>query len=201
MADYTQTNVELLDKQALTHPASIVGPATSVAGYLGGIIYIYQANIETTANLAAGLDFIEIQVSPEATGNNWASYLKLAPSTTASETEVLTATEPIGETVLACASTTNLDASDFIYLLDATGVDESEWAQIVSITANTSVTIADGLITQKVANDAIFDQASRWVIGMDFAGVSRIRIVVVHQGATGSDWHVTARMTAATAIE
>lgn len=201
MADYTQTNVEVLDKQAMTHPASVVGSAVSVAGYLGGTVYIYQANIETTANLAAGLDYIQLQVSPEASGNAWYPYATFAPSTTASESEALTATEPVGETVLALASTTNLDASDYVYLLDNAGVDASEWAQIVSIVANTSVTIASGLIAEKNNADVLYDQACRWAVSLDFAGVSRIRVVVVHQGATGSDWHVWATMTAATAIE
>lgn len=201
MADYTQTTAEVLAHQELTHPGNVIGTPVSVASYLAGTVYIYQANIETTANLAAGLDYLELQISPDASGNNWATYAKFTASTTASETEALTATEPVSETVLAVASTTNLDASDFIYVKDETSVATSEWHQIVAISSNASVTIAEGLAVEKVADDDIYDQAQRWAVGMDFAGISRIRLLVVHQGATGSDWRVYATMTAATDLE
>ncbi len=201
MADYTQTQLELLAHQELTHPVSVVGTPVDVSTLLFGVVHIWQANIEVTANLGAGLDYIDIQVSPDATGNNWSSISKLVPRITAAESEALTAVEAIGATVIECASTTNLDASDLVYIKAAAGLASSEWAEIASIVANTSVTVVDGLIVAKAIADVIYDQASRWVVALDFGGVMRVRIVIKHQGATGSDWRVKALLQCATDIE
>jgi hypothetical protein len=113
----------------------------------------------------------------------------------------LTATEPIGETVMAMASTTNLAVGDYIYIKDDTDVASSEWHEIVAVATNTSITLMDGLAVEKVANDDVYDQAQRFSIGVDCAGFKRIRAVVVHQAATGSDMRVKCTAVAATDIE
>ena len=200
MADFTQSATQtLLAHQEITHPANVVGTPVSCAGWLAVQITAWLANIEVTAN-ATGVTFI-IQGSIEASGNDWIDLLRFTGSTTAAETEVFTATEPIGETVLAVASTTNLVVGDLIYLKDDTGVAESEWAEIVAVATNASVTIMDGLITAKVANDDIYDQAQRFSTLVLCEGLKRIRAAVVHQAATGSDLHVKCTAVAATAIE
>lgn len=202
MADNTQQQIVLLPHQEMTHPATLVGSASDVSTMLGGLVYLWQANIETTANLGAGLDYIDIQVSPDASGNNWASLMKLVPSTTAASDEIFTATEPIGETVFAVTSTTGFDAGDLIYCKDLTSVATSEWHEVASIVANTSITSVDGLAVAKVAtDDVMYDQASRWAVFVDLSGVRRIRVVVKHQGSTGSDWRVYAVLEVVTDIE
>lgn len=203
MADFTQAQSDLITHQAITHPANVIGGAVSVATYLSGTVYIWQANIETTANLAAGLDYIAIQTCPDATGNNWTDYVKLTASTTASASEALSDAggEAAGTTVLVVADTTGFTAGDLVYVTDAADANNGEWGEVVSIVANTSVTLADGLIDAKAQNDVIYDQASRWSVNMDFAGVQRIRVIIVHQGATGSDWRVKAVLEAATDLE
>ncbi len=203
MADYTQAQDTLLAHQEITHPGTVVGTPVDVSSYLYGVVHIWQANIETTANLAAGLDYIDIQVSPYASGNDWQSIRKLVPSTTASADEALSDAggEPQGETVIAVASTTGFDAADLVYIKAAAGLANSEWADVASIATNTSITLVDGLATAKAQNDVIYDQACRWAVYVDFAGIARIRLVVKHQGATGSDWRIQAALESATDME
>jgi hypothetical protein len=200
MADITQSATQsLLAHQEITHPGNVIGTGVDVSSWLAAEISVWLANIETTAN-ATGVA-VAIQGSVEASGNDWVDLMRWTGSTTASETEVLTATEPVGETVLAMASTTNLAVGDLVYVKDDTGVAESEWHEIVSVATNTSITIADGLAVEKVANDDVYDQAQRFTLTVDCAGLKRIRAIVVHQAATGSDIRVKASMVGATDIE
>lgn len=200
MADFTQSATQdLLAHQEITHPANVVGTAVDCSTWLTVQITAYIANIETTAN-ATGASFI-IQGSIETSGNDWVDLVRFTGSTTAAETEVLTATEPIGETVLAMASTTNLVVGDYIYIKDDTSVATSEWHEIVALVANTSITIMDGLAVEKVADDDVYDQAQRFSALVMCDGLKRIRACVVHQSATGSDLRVKCAAVAATDIE
>ncbi len=201
MSDYTQAQLELLAHQELTHPGTIVGTPVDVSSALSGVAYVWLARIETTADLVAGLDYIDLQISPDATGNNWVSYLQLAPETTASASVAVATSEDIGSTVIEVGSTTGFDASDLIYIKAAAGIANSEWCEVASIVASTSINLVDGLLAAKAQNDVIYDRASRWKVFLDFAGVMRVRAVVKHQGATGSDWRVKAVLEVATDIE
>jgi len=207
MADNTQTQVELLAHQELTHPGSIIGSAQDVSTWLSGVVHIFHANIETTANLAAGLDYIDVQGSPNATGNLWVSLGKYAPSTTAATDTAFDGNEAAGGSppyVLSVATTAGKTAGALIYLKDAAGgVTESEWNEVISVVTDDTVTVADALAFAKVAtDDHMFTQASRWPHHLpDLSGYQRIRVVVHHQGATGSDWRVYAVLEAATDFE
>jgi hypothetical protein len=158
-----------------------------------------MANIETTAN-ATGVGFI-IQGSIETTGNDWVDIHRFTGSTTAAETEVLTATEPIGETVMALASTTNLLVGSLIYIKDDTSVATSEWHEIVAVATNTSITLMDGVLVAKVADDDVYTQAQKFTLAVDCAGFKRLRACVIHQAATGSDMRVQCTAVAATDLE
>ena len=200
MSDYTQSATQnLLTHQEITHPANVVGTAIDCTTWLSAQITAWLANIETTAN-ATGVAFI-IQGSIETSGNDWIDLVRFTGSITAAETEVLTATEPIAETVLAMASTTNLVVGDLVYVKDDTGVSESEWGEIVAVVTNTSIALMDGLIVEKVANDDVYDQAQRFSALVLCDGLKRIRAVVVHQAATGSDIRVKCTAVGATDIE
>jgi hypothetical protein len=200
MSDYTQSATQtLLAHQEITHPANVVGTAIDCSTWLSCQVCAWLANIETTAN-ATGAAFI-IQGSIEASGNDWVDLVRFTGSTTAAETEVLTATEPIGETVMAMASTTNLAVGDIIYIKDDTSVGDSEWHEIVAVATNTSVTLMDGLAVEKVANDDVYDQAQRFSALVLCDGLKRLRACVVHQAATGSDLRVKCTAVAVTDIE
>lgn len=203
MADYTQTEVAVLAQQALTHPANVIGGAIDVSTYLGGIVYVWKGCTETTADLTAGLDYLAVEASGDADGNDWYRYFVMTPSGTAPVTEALSAaTEPAGETVLAVADDAGFTPGMLCFLTDAT--DEavnSEWVRVVSVVTDTSITIQDGLAFAKASGDDLYTEGECWAITMDFAGIKRIRVVVIHQGATGSNWVVKATLTAATDLE
>jgi len=202
MADYTQTQLTLLAQQQIVHPANVIGTPVTVATGLQGIAYVWLGNYETTANATAPSIFI--QASPDASGNTFVTLAELLGSTTASEAENLSdATgEPVGETVMTVASTTNLVVGDLILITDALGgVAENEFHQIVAVVANTSVTIMDGLAYGKAQNDTIYDQALTWAVPIDLSGIQRLRACVVHQAATGSNLVVKALFEYASDIE
>jgi hypothetical protein len=200
MADLTQSAVvDLLAHQEITHPGNVVGAWTSIESYLSGMIAIWLANIETTAN-ATGV-IVTVEGSNSADGSDPFILQRFAGSATAAETEVLTATEPIGETVMAVASTTNLTVGDVIYIKDDTSVATSEWHEIVAVATNTSITLKDGLAVEKVANDDVYNQASKFLFPFQNVGLKAIRVVIVHQAASGSDIRVKAEGVFETDIE
>ena len=201
MADITQSATQvILAHQLLTHPGMLEGTPVAVATYLSGVIVIKVANIETTAN-ATGV-MVWVMGSLETSGDDkWFVLIKFRGSTTAAETEAMTATEPQAEVVLACASTTNLVVEDLVYIQDASVVADGEWHQIVSVDANVSITIDYGLAVQKDSSDFIWTEADEFHIKIDCEALKRANVLVVHEAATGSNLHVLAEGVFATDIE
>jgi hypothetical protein len=202
MADYTQSATQtIISHQALTHPGLLEGTPVAVATYLSGTVTVRIANVEVTAN-ATGV-MVWIQGSFETTGDDaWWNLATFRGSTTAAETEALTATEPVAETTIACASTTNLLVEDYIYLQDASVVADGEWHYITNVTTNTSIAIDYGLAVQKDSSDFIWTEADVFTIHLnDLGGLKRINVLVVHEAATGSNLHVLAEGVFATDLE
>lgn len=201
MADFTQSATQtFISHQALTHPGMLEGTPVACAAYISGLIVVRIANVETTAN-ATGV-MVRIQGSLETSGDDaWFDLLSFDGSTTAAETEALTATEPVAETAIACASTTNLVVDDYIYLQDASVVADGEWHKIVKVTTNTSITIDYGLAVQKDSSDFIWTEADVFKVLVDCSGLKRVNVLVVHEAATGSNLHVLAEGIFATAFE
>lgn len=112
-----------------------------------------------------------------ATGH-WVDLLPLGfVPTTASEAEALTAIEPTGETVMACASTTNLVVGDLILIKDAGTAADSEFSEIVAVAANVSVTLMDGLETEKDSADSMYDAAVRFHGSASLKDIEAVRLV------------------------
>ena len=201
MVDYTQSATQtIIAHQALTHPNMIERTPVACASYLSGVITVKVANVETTAN-ATGVAVI-IQGSFEAAGDDaWFDLPEFTGPTTAAETEAMTATEPVAETVLACASTANLVVGDWIYIQDTSVVADGEWHRIVKVVTNTSITIDYGLAVQKDNADVIWTEADIQTCYVDCAGLKRVNVLVVHEAATGSDLHVLAEGVFATDLE
>ncbi len=201
MADYTQSAThEFIAHAALTHPSSTEGTPLACASYLEGVIFVKIANVEVTPN-ATGV-MVWIQASPETTGDDaWVTIWEAEGSITAAETEALTATEPVAETSLACASTTNLTVKDDIYIQDASVVADGEWHKIVKVVSNTSITIDYGLAVQKDSSDFIWTEADIYPIPVNCAGFKRINVIVAHEAATGANLHIEAVGIFATAFE
>lgn len=187
MADVTQTESVLLAHAALTHPGSKVSDAAiSVAGDIGAKIYLFHANVEVTAN-ATGVRYL-VQITPDSSGDkHWQTEDTLITDTVAAVTEALTATEPVGEVVLAVASTTGISIHDEIYIVNTT-LANSEWAEVDDVITDTSVTILHGLTTEQTAAASdIWTQAERQGTYVNLTGVNRLRGSVVHRATTGSN--------------
>jgi len=200
MSDFTQSATQtLLAHQEVTHPANVVGAAVDCSTWLSCQIVFLIGKIETTAN-ATGPTCL-IQGSIEASGIEWFDLVRFIGSTAVAETEVATATEPIGETVIAVAATANLVVGGFIYIKDDTSVATSEWHEIVAVATDTSITLMDGLLVAKVANDDIYSNAERFSVLILCDGLKRIRACFVHQAATGSDMRIQCTAVAASDIE
>lgn len=189
MADVTQAALTLLAHAALTHPGSKISDAAqSVVGDIGMQVYLNHASIEATAN-ATGVSYM-MELTHDATNDeHWFTVDEVVTGVAAPVTEALTATEPIGETVLACASTTGFSNLDQIYVQDAGTLADSEWHVVDLVTTNTSITILYGLTTQKDSADAMWTEAEKHTIYVDLTGVNRVRMSVIHRAATGSDIH------------
>lgn len=199
MADITQTDHTIITHAALTHPNMIEGTPVNVASSLSITITVTVANVETTAN-AEGVRVIIMGSQHASTDESWSTLAEFTGSTTAAETEAMTATEPVGETVMACASTTNLVLHDLVYLQDTSVVGASEWVRIVKVITNTSITIAYGLTTQKDSSDFIWSEADEYVFYTNTEGFKRINVLVVHESATGANLEVEALAVLATDI-
>lgn len=200
MADITQADHTFLSHQALTHPNMLEGTAYACATGLSGVVTVKVANVETTANADGAR--VWIQGSLATSGDDaWFDLLTPEGGTTAAETEAMTATEPVGETVLACASTTNLVVGDWIYVQDASVVADGEWHKIVHVVTNTSITIAYGLANEKDSSDFIWTEADVFTALINCEGLKRVNVLVVHEAATGSNLHVLAEGVFATDIE
>lgn len=201
MADLTQSATQtFISHQALAHAGMLEGTPVACATYLSGVITVKIANVETTAN-ADGVR-IWIQGSFETSGDDaWFDLVTFDGSKTAAETEAMTATEPQGEVLLACASTTNLVVGNWAYIQDASVVADGEWHKIVAVDTNVSITIAYGLTNQKDSSDFIWTEADvvSWHINCE--GLKRVNVLVIHEAATGSNLHVLAEGVFATDIE
>lgn len=200
MADFTQAKSTLIAHALVTHPNSIEGTPVSVANSLSGLLTMWHALVEETANTNPGT--FRIFGSHDSSGDDaWYHILDIDVTTATPATEALTATEPIAETVLAMASTTGLAAKDNVYVQDAGVLGNSEWHSLDVIDPNVSAAIMMGLANQKDSSDFIWGSAQEFNIPMNFDGVSRIRVDFSHEGGTGADVHVKAEVTVATDLE
>lgn len=200
MSDITQSKLTIISHQSMPHPGTLEGTPAAVATFLSGQIIVKIANTETTAN-ATGV-MVEIMGSLDASGDDaWFTLGQFDGSTIAAETEAMTATEPVAETVLACASTTNFVVRDNIYVQDASVVVDGEWHKIVKVNTNASVVIAYGLTNQKDSSDFLWTEADIFTFYVNCEGLARVNVLVIHEAATGSNLHVLVEGLFATDIE
>ncbi len=185
-------SVTVLSHQASTHPTTIVGSAIDCRTKRAAVLFLYHAYVESTADTNPG-SFL-VQVRPDAGDGSvlehWITVVELTAKGTTPDTEAMTATEPAGETVLAVASTTGFAVRDLLYIQDTGTLADSEWAECRTFSSNTSITLIDGLTTQKDSADVIWNDASRWVVPLDLNGIESYRVVWTHEGATGANGHV-----------
>jgi hypothetical protein len=181
----------MLAHQAITHPATAKGAEIDVSVIDSLDVACYHASVEATVNTNPGTFLI--QGSPVAADDeDWATLFEFTASDGTADTEAMTATEPIGETVLVVVSTTGFAAGDGLYVQDAGVMADSEWAKCKKIVTNTSIDLIDGLTTGKDASDFIWNDAEVFSKLVDCRGKMRLRIVFQHEGAVGANVHVKA---------
>lgn len=194
MATISKTQgTAVLAHQAITHPDTVKGAAQDVSTKMAATIVCYHASVEAAANTNPG-SFL-IQTSPSSAGDeDWATYAEFPATISTADTEAMTATEPVGETVLACANTTGFVATDYLYVQDASVVADGEWGRCQEIVTNVSINLIDGLTTQKDNADVIWNDADIFTVQMDLTAVGRVRVIFQHEGAAGANVHVKAIM-------
>lgn len=198
MAKFTQSlENSSIALAAVTHPNSIEGTPVSVATAMDCTIDMWHALVEATANTNPGT--FRIFTSSHASNNHsWRHLLDIDVSDVAAVTESLTATEPIGEKVLAVASTTGFVAKANIYVINTT-IGSSEWHTIDKIVSNTSVDIMIGIKNeQTAAASSLWSDAQQFSISLNCSTLSRVRVDFSHEGATGANCHVRAEVNIAT---
>lgn len=194
MATITKTQgTTILTHQAVTHPDTVKGSAQDVSTKLSATIFMYHALVEAASNANSG-SFL-VQTTPISSGDeDWLTIAQYTANTGTADTEAMTATEPVAETVLAVASTTGFVAGDLLYIQDTGTLADSEFALCQEIVTNTSINLVDGLTVQKDSSDVIWNDANRFVCQLDLSAVGRLRVIFMHEGATGANCHVKALM-------
>lgn len=183
-----------LSHQAATHPTTIVGSAIDCRTKRAATIFLYHGYVESAADTNPG-KFL-VQIRPDAgdgtVTENWQTVIELTVKGTTPDTEAMTATEPIGETTLAVASTTGFAVEDELYIQDTTTLADSEWAKCKTFVANTNIQLIDGLTVAKDSADVIWNDASKFVVTLDLNSIESFRVVWTHEGAVGANGHVKA---------
>ncbi len=193
MAANVQAIVELIAPTAFTHTAATLsgttlGADTDVRTSLSAGIWIYHANVETTAN-ATGVQYkLQGRYSAAATSDeDWVTFHTFQTGTTAAVAAEVAGTEAAGQTSIDVDAdpTAGFTRGLVVYVQDTTTVADSEWAQVDFSVAVTTVNLVDGLTNAKDAADTIWTQAETNYSTHDLGGFSWIRAVVFHTAATG----------------
>lgn len=175
MAVYNKTGDQtLLALQSVAASSVVVGTAIALTNALGGLVYVRFGRRSATA-AGAGAN-LRIEASKKSSGDN--SWFPLAIFTTAfaaCEAEAVNGVVGSGTAVITVASTTNLAASDVVFVDNGT-IANSEWGRVKAISANVSVTIEDNLVNAQTGA-TLYDSAEIYPPVVIPEGVLRLRFV------------------------
>ena len=191
MADWTQGAVQtLLPKAAKVNATDYyyVGSACDVRTWDRGTIWIYHAYIEAAANDPPVTYQIQVNHNTSDVAEYWATVIELAAQTGACDTNALDDTATGGTSVVPLAATTDFAVGDVIYIRGDSVLGEGEWHGIASISSAVSITLDSALTSSYSTDDDVFNDANRWVVNVDLAGVSFLRVQCFNADATGADW-------------
>lgn len=187
-------NIEILAHQAAVHPITIISDPIDCSDIISALIFLYHGYVEATADTNYG-KFI-VQVRPDegnsAENENWVDVKEFTAKGVTPASEQLTATEPIGEKILAVASTTGFTVGDDLYIQDVGTLLDSEWGKLKTLVTNTNLQLIDGLKTQKDSSDIVFNGASMFCYPLNLEYVKSFRVIWTHEGATGANGHIKA---------
>ena len=194
MSAFNKTQgITILTHQAVAHPGTVKGDIQDVSTKLSATLILSHASVEAAANTNPGT--FHVRISASASGDeDWVTIQKFTAQVSTADTEALTATEPSGETVLACTSTTGFAAGDGLYIQDTEKVVNSEWRVCQEIVTNTSINLLDGLARRKESSDVVWNDAEIFHMQLDLSSVGRLSVFFQHEGASGANVHVKAMM-------
>jgi hypothetical protein len=185
-------SVEIIAHQAAVHPTTISSSIINVATKRRVSLFLYHAYVEATADTNPGRFVVEVRPDDGAssTNENWVIKWQGRAKGTTPDTEAMTATEPVGETSLAVASTTGFAIEDLLYIQDTGTLADSEWGICKKFVANTNIQLLHGLTNQKDAADVIWNDASAWNIELDLDAHESFQVHWQHEGTTGANGHI-----------
>lgn len=167
-----------------------------VSGMFSIKVYIQHALTTDAVENADGVFIFEGASETGTSNEDWGELYRVPMVTGTPNTEALTATEPIGETVIAVASTTGLytnDGTRWMLLKDNT-LAASEMIKVVSAVSNTSVTIQDGLTAEHTSADVLWDIANSRAYYVDVYQEDRFRVIIdntLDSGGTQVTWRIS----------
>ena len=201
IADFTQAAVaDAIAHTENTNPWSSLGSSiTPTTGALWAYITLHHAFVEVTTNTNPPSFYVQTNLG--TTDESWTTVAQFTATDADPVIENLTATEPIGETVMTVGSTTGFLYSDYIYIDDVGTPANSEWHQIQQINSvATDITLTAGLVTAKDTNDNIYSEAETFTMTLDLSGVARWRVIYLNEG-TAPDTAIWVRYIEVTDIE
>jgi len=176
------------------------GTESDVSGCYATTLHIGYALSSETAHTGS---VIRVQGSSESSGDEgWFTITSFITKIGTANTEALAGSESATATVLEVASTTGLyddDETRWIFIEDNT-VANSELCLLVSHSANTSVTVQDGITNAHDTSDYLFDIADSISISIPMT-VSRIRVIYDNTyDSDGATIHTYCRIVKVTGI-
>lgn len=197
----------LIAHSMVTHPDKLVGSELDVSTLFDADILCELGYVEAVSN--ANPPSFLIQTNPFASGNDgWVTKVKFLSALTGTiETEGITSVS--GDDI----TTDSTGAQDFterkpIYIRDtnggspksttgalSTGDQDSEWGTVADLPDTQSIILVDNPTNAKDSSDEVYE-AEQFSMHLELGGISRLRVVFIHHGATGANCHV--RVTAGT---
>jgi hypothetical protein len=175
---------------SVTHPDTKISSEITLSTKFETTVTMYHSSVEATANTNPGVFYV--LVSPSSSGDNdWVVWPGCQFTTTQStaDTESMTATEPIGETVLAVASTTGFTARDMLYVQNTT-ITSSDWNMCKEVVTNTSIDLVHGLTYEQDSNSVIWNDVDKFICDIPAMAKGRAQVLFLHEGATGANAHI-----------
>ena len=169
----------LVSLQTCASGAVVIGSALDVSTMFGLGIVIHIGRTATTAltNHAR----IRIEASSATSGNDaWVSVAEFLSSTIASTTTAtLTTGTTAGATVLPMTATAGILIGDIVYIQEAGGQTNSEFRRVITVTANTSITVEEGCTyAHTITTTKNWSKADYFACAIDVSRWMRVRAVV-----------------------
>lgn len=162
---------------AITATSVREGATVDISDAYDAILYVDLAATSETAHEGT---MIRVQISPTTSGDEtWTDLggpIIFGVGTAAAE--AVSGTESAGQTVIEVASTTgytvDLNVNRWVFFLNGT-VANSELGYMTAFSANTSITVADG-ITNAQTSSTIYNTARRYAVPLPLSA-NRVRVI------------------------